>query len=110
MDHVHLRNGFSQGRLAVLAGLALLAAGAALGQPPAPPDPVDAFGGASLRTVQQRGISLSQAAEIAQRRFGGRVVRATTRVVNGRRVHEIRILVEGRVRTVLIDAQTGEFR
>lgn len=58
-----------------------------------------------LETVQQREVSLQQAIEMAQQRQPGRVVRAETKVEDGRRVHEIRILADdGRVRTIRIDA------
>jgi len=60
---------------------------------------------------QQRGVSLQQATAMAQSRVPGRVVRAETVQMGDRTVHEIRILGEdGRtVRTVRIDAQTGQF-
>jgi uncharacterized membrane protein YkoI len=63
------------------------------------------------RLVQRGGgISLQQATAIALSRFQGRVVRAETVGRGGRPVHEIRILGDdGRVRTVRIDAQSGEF-
>jgi len=65
-------------------------------------------------SVTQRGggISLQQAVQMATERRPGRVVRAVTVETGGRRVHEIRILLEGggRVITVRIDAQTGESR
>jgi uncharacterized membrane protein YkoI len=47
---------------------------------------------------------------IALGRYPGRVVRAQTMSRGDRIVHEIRILDdEGRVRTVQIDAKTGQF-
>jgi uncharacterized membrane protein YkoI len=61
--------------------------------------------------VAQRGpVSLQQAVAIARQRYRGRVVRAETISRNGRRVHEVRILdeEEGRVRTVQIDAESGQ--
>lgn len=62
-------------------------------------------------TVQGGPVSLSQARQMAQQRFPGRVVRAETLVLRGnRRVHQIRILdTEGRVRDVRVDAETGRF-
>lgn len=60
---------------------------------------------------RSNGISLQQAVEMALRQHQGRVVRAETISRNGRLVHEIRILGDdGRVRTVHIDAQSGEPR
>jgi hypothetical protein len=59
---------------------------------------------------QRGGVSLEQATAMARSRFQGRVVRAETVQMGERLVHEIRILGEdGRVRTVRIDAQTGQF-
>jgi hypothetical protein len=61
--------------------------------------------------IAQRGaVSLEQATAMAQRQYSGRVVRAETKNRGGRTEHEIRILGDdGRVRTVRIDAQTGQF-
>jgi hypothetical protein len=61
--------------------------------------------------VAQRGsISLQQATAMALSRYRGRVVRAEPITQDDRIVYEIRILGEdGRVRTVRIDAQTGQF-
>jgi uncharacterized membrane protein YkoI len=65
--------------------------------------------GAELQPIAE-GVSLSQARTMAVERFPGTVVRAETRMRNGRRVHQIRIAgVDGRVRDVRIDAQTGAF-
>ena len=59
---------------------------------------------------QRAGISLQQATAMAQSRVPGRVVRAQTVQMGDRVVHEIRILGEDdTVRTVRIDAQTGQF-
>lgn len=64
--------------------------------------------------MAQRGaVSLDQAIQLASRRYPGRVVRAETTERGGRRVHEIRILVErdgdARMRIVRIDAENGRF-
>jgi hypothetical protein len=57
----------------------------------------------------QPPISLQEAIQIATSRYPGRVVRAETTTQNGRAVHEIRILgTDNRVRTVRIDAQSGD--
>ncbi len=60
--------------------------------------------------IAQRGsLSLQEATAIATRQVQGRVVRAETVSRGGRLIHEIRILGEdGRVRTVRIDAETGQ--
>jgi uncharacterized membrane protein YkoI len=62
-------------------------------------------------TIAQRGsLSLQQATAIATRQYQGRVVRAETVSRGGRLIHEVRILGDdGRVRTVRIDAETGQF-
>jgi len=55
-------------------------------------------------------VSLALATELAVQRFPGQVVRAETVMRSGRREHSIRILgADGRVRTVRIDAATGNF-
>ena len=60
--------------------------------------------------TQRGGISLAQATAMAQSRYQGKVVRAATYMQGDRQIHEIRILGDdGRVRTVLIDAQSGAF-
>ncbi len=61
--------------------------------------------------AQRSSISLAQATAMAQRQHRGRVVGAETASRGGRLVHEIRILGEdGRVRTVRVDAETGEMQ
>jgi uncharacterized membrane protein YkoI len=64
----------------------------------------------ALRIMQRGGVSLAQATAMALNRYRGRVVRAETVQMGDRAVHEIRILGDdGRVRTVRVDAQTGNF-
>jgi uncharacterized membrane protein YkoI len=54
------------------------------------------------------GISLDRAVQMAESRFGAKAVKATT-VSNGdRRVHQIRLIREGKVWTVSVDAETGD--
>ena len=54
-------------------------------------------------------VSLDDAVEIVRKRYGGRVISASTRKDNGRKVHVIKILSdEGRVRTVRVDADSGK--
>ena len=56
------------------------------------------------------GVSLRQAIAIALSRYPGRVVRAQTRSRGDRIVYEIRIISDrGLVRTVQVDAKTGQF-
>lgn len=64
----------------------------------------------TAQTVQRGQVSLREATALAQRRFPGRVARAETVTTGNRRVHVIRILGDdGRVRTVRVDAETGNF-
>ena len=68
-------------------------------------------GGAELLPSQV--VSLQEAVQIATMSQPGRVVRAVTvDVGGGRRMHEVRILLDegGRVVTVRVDAQTGRVR
>lgn len=65
--------------------------------------------GAGLLPVQRSRLSLQQAIEIATERVNGRVVRADTVMLDGRAVHEILIIRDdGLVRTVHVDAETGD--
>jgi hypothetical protein len=99
------------------------AAGSALARPQPWPDaqqtgaaeqPVAETGAVPAQRVMpaQGQISLQQAIEIATRRYPGTVVSAETTTRDGRVVHEIRILGEDRVRvrTVRVDAQSGDAR
>lgn len=53
-------------------------------------------------------VSLQQAAARAKQSYGGKVVKAETRSRGGRQVHHIRLINNGRVKTVQIDATTGQ--
>ncbi len=53
-------------------------------------------------------VSLQQAAAMAKQNHGGKVVKAETLSRGGRLVHHIRLVNNGRVKTVLIDAETGQ--
>lgn len=54
------------------------------------------------------GVSLDRAVKMAESRYGAKAVKATT-VSNGeRRVHQIRLIREGKVWTVNVDAETGD--
>lgn len=111
-----LRKGVARTLCRAVAPLAVLAAGAVLARPITSPQPLEwAFQEPAPTAVltQRGGVSLEQARQLALQRFPGRVVRAETTVRNGRRVHEIRVLVEGegdaRMRIVRIDAENGRF-
>lgn len=53
-------------------------------------------------------VSLQQAATRVKQSHGGKVVKAETRNRGGRQIHHIRLINNGRVKTVLIDATTGQ--
>ncbi|MGE0581756.1 MAG: PepSY domain-containing protein [Steroidobacteraceae bacterium] len=62
----------------------------------------------AARAPRADGISLDEAVNRAERRYGARVIRAETHESNGRRVHQLRLLSDdGRVWTVRIDAANG---
>ena len=57
------------------------------------------------------GISLEQAVQMAQARYNARVVRAETTREGDRVFYRLRLLsADGRVFSVLVDAQTGSFQ
>ena len=54
------------------------------------------------------GVSLDRAVKMAESRFDAKAVKAST-VSNGeRRVHQIRLIRDGKVWTVNVDAETGD--
>jgi uncharacterized membrane protein YkoI len=58
--------------------------------------------------IEPSGVSLDQAAEMAQRRYRAKAVKAETVLIGERRVHQIRLLSpEGKVWTVRVDAESG---
>jgi uncharacterized membrane protein YkoI len=60
------------------------------------------------RTDDRRGIGLDEAASMVQARFHARVVRAETQDSGGRLTYRFKLLSDnGRVFTVLVDAETG---
>lgn len=65
-----------------------------------------------LRVVQEDGVSLSEAIRRVREAYGDvTILKAETRGRNGRRYHEIKILTDsGRVRTVRVDADSGQIR
>ncbi|MBV1790635.1 PepSY domain-containing protein [Marinobacterium sp. D7] len=58
--------------------------------------------------LAQNAIDLKQAVEIARRAFGGEVVKAEEVARDGRRLFQIRLVNNGRVRDVLVDGESGE--
>lgn len=66
----------------------------------------------SLRLAQDDGISLDQAVNKVRQRYGDiTILKAESRGSNGQRFYRIKFLTDGgRVRTVKVDARTGEIR
>ena len=59
----------------------------------------------------EAAISLDQAVQMAQNRYGAKAVKAQTIERGGRRIHQIRLLsTGGKVWMVEVDAQTGAMR
>jgi uncharacterized membrane protein YkoI len=57
--------------------------------------------------VRQR-MSLDEAVAMVRDRFGGRVIRAeSNRSSDGRIIYSIRLMIDGRVRNVRVDADSG---
>ena len=74
----------------------------------APARPIAA---AALLHLAGGGISLDQAVQMAQARYRARVVRAETTRQGDHVYYRLRLLsADGRVFSVLIDAQTGSFQ
>lgn len=67
---------------------------------------------APWRLAADNGVSLEQAMRKVRDRFGDvTILKAETKRNNGRHIHRIKFLTDGgRVRTVKVDARTGEFR
>jgi len=58
--------------------------------------------------LAQNAVDLKQAVEIARQAFGGEVVKAEEITQDGRRLFQVRLVNNGRVRDVLVDALSGE--
>lgn len=56
----------------------------------------------NLRVVQANGPSLAQAIESVRRRSGGKVISAQTKVQDGREVHHIKVLKDGKVKSYTV--------
>ncbi|MDA0423642.1 PepSY domain-containing protein [Stutzerimonas frequens] len=55
-----------------------------------------------------RSIDLVRASEIARRELGGEIIKAELTRYQGAEVYMVRLLDDGRVREVLVDASTGD--
>lgn len=99
-------------RLTLIGSLSILVLAGVEARPlPMPADPavVPAFHVLQQERRREPGpADLKEATEIALERFGGQAAEAETVVREGRRVHEIRLLLDdGSVRTVRVDPATG---
>jgi uncharacterized membrane protein YkoI len=61
-----------------------------------------------LLQVAERGVSVQQAVELVRSQYKGQVVKATEIEYQGRPAYRIRLVNAGRVRDVLVDAQSGQ--
>lgn len=59
-----------------------------------------------LQFVQSGGKSLNEAVEQVRRQYpNGRIINAETKVKNGREVHHVRVMVDGKVKTVRVNGR-----
>ncbi len=61
-----------------------------------------------LLQMAELGFSVQQAVELVRRQYKGQVVKATETEFQGRPAYRIRLVNAGRVRDVLVDAQSGQ--
>lgn len=62
----------------------------------------------SAVVVLAADTSLQEAAKQVNSKYGGEVVKAETVSKEGKQVHQIRLLIDGRVKNVDIDASSGK--
>ena len=61
---------------------------------------------ASFQIAQSGGKSLNEAVEQVRRQYkNGRIISAETKVSGGREVHHIRVMVDGKVKTVKVNGR-----
>jgi len=76
---------------------------------PAAHDTVAAHGRPIHRLAQNGRFTLDQAVDKVRARYGGKIIKASTRRQKGRPVHIIKILGDnGHVRTVRVDGISGQ--
>lgn len=64
---------------------------------------------AAALTQASSSISKSDAADIAQRRFGGKVIKVEKVNANGRSVYQVKMHLDGgRIKYVKVDSQSGK--
>jgi hypothetical protein len=58
----------------------------------------------SIQLAQGGGTSLNEAVEQVRRQYkNGRIISAETKVSGGREVHHVRVMVDGKVKTVKVN-------
>lgn len=70
--------------------------------------PLQAGAAQAASVLAQNSVDLKRAVEIARQAFGGEVVKAEEVMRSGQRLFQIRLVNNGRVRDVLVDAVSGE--
>ena len=70
--------------------------------------PLHAGAAQAASVLAQNSVDLKRAVEIARQAFGGEVVKAEEVMRSGQRLFQIRLVNNGRVRDVLVDAVSGE--
>ncbi|SEG82743.1 PepSY domain-containing protein [Marinobacterium lutimaris] len=70
--------------------------------------PLQAGAAQAASVLAQNSVDLKRAVEIARQAFGGEVVKAEEVTRSGQRLFQIRLVNNGRVRDVLVDATSGE--
>lgn len=95
--------GLEPGRCGLRRGLSMLLLALAGGVPPALAEPPPA---AAAGVVQP--VDLLQASEKARAMLGGEIIKAELTRERGRDVFTVRLLDQGRVREVRVDAATGD--
>lgn len=60
----------------------------------------------AMQLAQSGGKSLNEAVEQVRRQYpGGRIISAETKVSGGREVHHVRVMVNGKVKTVKVSGR-----
>ena len=71
-----------------------------------PPVITEAAPARSEMLAQSGGASLNEAVEQVRRQYpNGRIISAETRVSGGREVHHVRVMVDGKVKTVKVNGR-----
>jgi len=67
----------------------------------------EASQGRGIQLVQGGGKTLNEAVEQVRRQYkDGRIISAETKVSGGREVHHIRVMVDGKVKTVKVNGRS----